>query len=182
MNFIISQILGGVALILVCIGYFLKSKSGFLIIQMVANVFYAGAFIFQNAMVAGVITLISIARCVFIYFSEKIELKESAYFIPVFVFLYLYVGVVLWSSWLDIIPICTSTIFTIGFYIKNLQVLRCVVLIPNVMLIVYSVLCKAYTNAILDAIEVAVIIWSIIHFAILKKKGEKPGTQTVYQK
>lgn len=170
MNFIISQILGGIALILVCIGYFLKNKSGFLIMQMISNVFYASSFILQNALVAGIVTLISIVRCVFIYLSEKNDIKESIFFIPVFIFLYLFVGLDLWGSWLDIIPMCTSTIFTLAFYIKNLQVMRCVVLLPNAMLVGYGILCKTYTNAILNFIEMSIIVVSIIYFEYIKRK------------
>ncbi len=41
MNFVLSQIMGGIALILVAIGYFFKNKVKFLFIQIIANIFYA---------------------------------------------------------------------------------------------------------------------------------------------
>ena len=44
MEFVWAQVLGFIALILICIGYFLKEKSKFLIIQIVSNFFYAAAF------------------------------------------------------------------------------------------------------------------------------------------
>ena len=89
MDFILAQIFGGIALILVCIGYFLKSKSGFLIIQVVADFFYALAFFVVDAFVAGVITIISLFRCVYLYFAEKKHFKNTTYFLFVFVGLYI---------------------------------------------------------------------------------------------
>ena len=71
MKFIVSQILGGIALILICISYFVKKKSHFLTLQIVADAFYASSYLLLDVFSAGVITLISIVRCVVIYFGEK---------------------------------------------------------------------------------------------------------------
>lgn len=169
MNFVISQISGGIALLLVCISYFLKNKSTFLIIQIISNLFYGASFIFMGSLVAGLITLVSIFRCFYIYFCEKFNFKYTAYYLPIFFCFYIILGILFWKSWFDIIPICTSIMFTFGFYIKNLQLMRFILIFPNALIMIYCILCKTYTNAILDFIELSVIIVSIIYFIILNR-------------
>ncbi len=169
-EFIISQVLGGIALILVCVGYFLKSKTSFLVMQIVANIFYASSFLVQNSLVGGIITLISMIRCIYLYICEKKSFSKTIYFLPIFFVFYIIVGVVFYAGIGDIIPVITATLFTIAFYIKDLQATRYLCILPNAMLILYNILCKTYTNALLDSIEVVVLIVAIIKYHIENKK------------
>ena len=58
-KFITSQVMGGIALVLVVISVCLKNKKQFFVLQTVANVFYALSFVFADAMVAGINSFIS---------------------------------------------------------------------------------------------------------------------------
>ena len=89
MNFILAQILGGIALILVCIGYFFKKKSHFLIIQTVANFFYASALYVVGAYVGAGLVVVSIFRCVYLFFAEKYSFKHTLHFLPIFILVYI---------------------------------------------------------------------------------------------
>lgn len=179
MTFIIAQILGGIALILVSVGYFFKNKPHFLIMQIVANAFYAASFICLNSLVAGTITFISIFRCLYIFLCEKCNFKHTPHFLPIFFCLYLTIGIVFWKSWFDIIPMCTSIMFTIAFYIKNVQTMRYILLVPNALLMFYSITCKTYTNAILDLLEVCIVVVSIIYFHIKSKHKKDKSYEIV---
>ncbi len=170
-EFIISQILGGIALILVCIGYFTKLKSNFLIIQIIANIFYAGSFLVQLSMVGGIITLVSTLRCIYLFICENRNFKYTIYFLPIFIVTYIIIGVIFYSGIGDIIPIFTGTLFTVAFYVKNLQLTRYICIVPNVLLIIYNIFCKTYTNALLDFVEVVVVIVAIVkHSKFYKNK------------
>ncbi len=170
MSFILSQVSGGIALVLVCIGYFLKKKSMFLLLQVVANLFYATSFILVNSYVGGIIIIVSSIRCIYIYICEKHNFKYTNYFISIFICFYIGIGIAFWKNWFDIIPIITATLFTIAFLIKNLQLMRYVLLIPNAIILVYGLYCKTYTNAILDLLEIIIILVAIVRYYILKKK------------
>lgn len=171
MGFIIAQILGAVALILVCIGYFLKDKSVFMIIQAVSNIFYASAFFAVEAYVGACIVLVSVFRCIYIYFAEKKEFKYKFHLLPVFVGLYVVVLFVFYKSYYDIIPLCTATIFTFVLAIKNMKLMRYILIIPNAVLVLYNILTKTYFNALLDFIEVFVLIIAIIKHNKFSKKN-----------
>ena len=163
MEFILAQVLGGVALILACIGYFLKERNKFLLIQLIANGFYAGAFLVVGAYVGGLLTLVSIARCLYLFFAEKYTFKYTYHFIPVFIGLYVLITILFWATWWDIMPLITSTLFTIGFTIKNLQLGKLILIIPNIILVIYNILITTYTSAFLDFIEMIVILLAFLH-------------------
>ena len=180
MEFIISQVLGFIALILVCIGYFVKGRQTFLLIQIVANIFYSGAFLVQSSLVGGIITLISTLRCVYLLICEKKNFQKTLYFLPVFIVLYVVTTVLLFESISDIIPIITATMFTLAFYIKDLQTTRYICILPNLLLIFYNVLCLTFTSALLDFIEVVVLIIAIVKFS--KQKRENTTKDFPYTK
>lgn len=167
MEFIISQILGIIALLLVCVGYFQKNKDNMMIFQSLANVFYASAFLVLKSYVGGIIVIISTIRCLYVYFSSKMENKgKTIYskFILLFIPVYIIIGIVFWQSFFDFVPIITASMFTIAFYVKDLQTIRFLTLIPNALLVFYNIYITTYSNALLDMLEIIVCVVSIIKF------------------
>jgi len=124
----------------------------------------------SSAWSAGVITIISLVRCIYLYFADKKNLKNSKYFLIIFVLLYALTTVICWKSPFDIIPLITATLFTFGYEIKNMQVMRYILLIPNILLVIYNILITTYASAILDFMEIVVILAAIIKFYVVKKK------------
>lgn len=164
MNFIIAQILGAIALALVCVGYFLKNKSHFIIFQIISNFFYAAAFFVVQTYVGAILVLISLFRCIYLYFAEKKCFKYTFHFLPIFIILYITFTIIFWNNIFDLMPLAASILFTIGLAIKNTQTMRFVLIIPNALLVVYNILSTTYTSALLDFIEVIVIVAAIIKF------------------
>ena len=169
--FLLSQISGIIALILVCISYFCKHKGHFLILQTIANLFYGASFLILNHYVAGFITMISIFRCIYIYIGENHNYKYTEHFLSVFIMSYIIVGIIFFDTYLDIIPIVTAIMFTIAFVIKNMQAVRYICIVPNALLMIYSIICTTYSNALLDLLEVVVLVVSIIKFSKNKSKA-----------
>lgn len=175
MEFILAQVFGGIALAIVCVGYFLKSKGSFMITQVIANVFYSLAFFVVGEFVGGSIVCVSIVRCVYIYISEKENFKYMLHFLPIFVVAYVALAIVFWQNAFDLMPLIASTIFTIGYILKDLQTMRIVLIFPNVILVAYNIFTTTYVSALLDFIEVIVIIVAILKFHIEAKKTESVG-------
>jgi len=170
-SFIIAQVLGLIALTLIGIGYFQKAKGKMLILNAIANSFYATAFLFTGAYVAMTTSFISIGRCIYIYYAEKYSFKFSLHFLSIFIIAYIITALCLWSSPLDLMPLTSSILFTIGYSLKDLQTMRYFLLIPNTILCIYCIIATNYTNALLDAIEIIILVVAIIKFAKLNKKN-----------
>lgn len=169
-EFIISQVMGGIALILVVISVFLKNKTHFFLFQTIANIFYALSFIFANALVAGINTFVSIIRVLVLFLYAKYEKTPPIYLIFVFSAIYIIIGVLFYQNAYDIITIITPILFTAAMWMKNMQLVRYCMLLPNILLVLYSIMHQVYTTAILDAFETCSIVVAIISFAITNKK------------
>lgn len=170
MNFIFAQILGGISLILVIVSYFLNSKKNFLFIQIVANVFYGLSFIVNSALVAGINTFISIIRVLLLYLYERKGKTPPIYFIFIFSACYITIGVIFFKNYYDIIVIITPILFTIAMWVKNMQLVRYLMLLPNAILVFYAILNQVYTTALLDLLELITIIVALITYYMHKKK------------
>ena len=170
LNFILAQIFGGIALVVVSISYFLKNKSTFMIFQVITNFFYAMAFLVVSEYVGAIITIISIFRCLYIYIAEKKQFKYKLHFLPIFVAMYIVVTIVFYTNTFDIMALCSSTLFTIAYVITNLQTMRYVLLIPNSILVAYNILTTTYASAVLDFLEVVVILVAILKFYYQNKQ------------
>lgn len=165
MNFILTQLFGGVALILVVISYLLKSKVCFLGIQIIANIFYGLSFIFSNAIVAGINSFVSILRVLLLYYYARKNKNAPIEWIFILSSLYLLVGVIFFNSYYDIVVMITPILFTIAMWLKNMQFVRLMLLIPNVILAIYAILFRAYTTAVLNFIELITIIIALIKYS-----------------
>jgi hypothetical protein len=155
-----------------------------MIFQIFADLFYAGSYIFVNLYVAGLITILSTIRCIIFYICDKKEYKKTIWLLPIFILGYALITIFFWTNYSDIVPLVTGILFTIAYILKDVQTIRYVTLIPNSMLIVYNIVFKTYSNAILDILETIVVIVSIVTFHrirkiekqnIIKKEGVSDG-------
>lgn len=169
--FILSQVFGGVAVVFACLSYFC-SKKNFLLIQICSNCFCAIGFLFVGSTIAFVLTLINAFRCVAFYFCQKYNFKYSYVYLIYFLACIVVATALLWEKPLDIMPFLTSVMFTIIYFLKNMQLTRYLTLIPNTILSVFSVLSKAYTNALLSVVEILFTIISIITYQRKNRKKD----------
>ena len=181
MNYILSQISGYIALIFISISYFCRKKSKFMLFQIIADIFYAGSYLFVNLYVAGLITIVSTIRCIVFYFCEKKEYKHTLSILPIFIVGYIIVAIIFWTELSDIVPLITATFYTFAYVLKNVQIIRYITLIPNTMLIIYNIIFRTYSNAVLDILETFVVIASIITFHKIRKNELKQLENTNLQ-
>ncbi len=172
MYYIISQILGGIAIIMVACSYFCKKKSNFLIFQIIADTCYALAYLCLNIYVAGVITLFSSLRCYIFFALDKKGVKYGKFTVPTFIILNCIITLLLWQGWDNILPLITSIVYTITYAVKSTQLIRYLSIPPSVALCIYNVCFTLYSSALLDLLEVVVLVVSIIYFT-RKEKSKK---------
>ena len=170
MLYTLSQISGYTSLLFVAISYFCKNKSKFLIFQSISDIFYAMAYLFINIYVAGIITIISSIRCIVFHLFEKKNISHFKITLPIFLSLNMLITILFWQSTSDIIPLITSIVYTLIFVFKNTQLIRYISIIPSVALCIYNIYFRLYGIALLDILEIVVLIVSIIYFARTKHK------------
>lgn len=162
--FLLSQIFGIIALFFGCYAYFSKTKTGFLIILSICDVFYAGSYLFLGSYVAGFVTVLSIINTITFYFCQKNNFKYDHIFLILFIILNIIITIIFWESLIDIVPLITSSLFIYIMFIKNIQLTRYLTLVPNTILLIYNFSLMAYANGILAFIEIIVTVVAIIKF------------------
>lgn len=173
MNFILAQIMGGIALLITSISIFSKNKKYYFAMQVVVNVFYALSFIFNGGLVAGINSLISVMQVLILFIFEKKKITPPKYLILVFSACYVTVGTIFFARPLDVITMITPIMFAVAMWMKNMQLVRYMLILPNVLLSVYALLLQVYTSAILDAIEASVLVIAIVKFHLQYKNERK---------
>ncbi len=168
--FILSQIFGFVALLLVCLSYYFDNKKSFLAYQIIGNIFYSASFLTLNVFVGGINTIISTIRVAVLYFFERKDKKPPLLLYITFALLYLYSGVIFFQDGLDILAIVAYEIFNIAMFARKIELTRILMVLPNFIIVIYNILNFTFTNAILDCVEIIVLIFAIFKFGLKNKR------------
>ena len=163
-DFILAQVFGLVSLVLTCISYFQSNKKVFLFFQIASTIFYAGSFLSLQVYVGGIGTIVSVARLISLYLYEKKNKEPPLILMLFFMWCYLLTGVLLFQGYLYILSIVSNLLCNYAMFSKSINRLRVLMILPNCMLLVYNLLSRTYTNAILDFVELIILLCSIYKF------------------
>ena len=161
-GFILSLILGGVALLLTCMSYFTNDKRRFFAVQILANLFYASSFLVQGVFVGGINTIISIVRVFTLFFFEKSEKNCPVSVFLIFSTAYLIAGNLCLQSEIDILAVVAYELFNMAMFVSDMDATRILMILPNIIIATYNLLSSTFTNAALDMIEVLVLFLIVI--------------------
>ena len=169
-----------VALILYSLSYFFNSKRNYLILQLTGNVFLSFSYLFIGSYFTMVSVIIGIARGLICYIYEKknkevpvvaiVGLCLSA-IISYFVINHIILSTA--SVW-DALYLIASCMYAVTFAIRNIRLMRFLVLIPHVCAVSYNLLIHApVSSAISYGIELAVTVVAIIKHELQKSNSKK---------
>ena len=170
-----------IALALYCGSYFFDNKKKYLLFQMIGNGFLSFSYLFMGAYFTMVSVAIGIARGVICYTYEKKNRNVPIYMIAtlcaVTILSYILINYVILSgtasAW-DVLYLIASCMYAITFAMRNIRLMRYVVLIPHVCAISYNLLVKApISSAVSYGIEFIITIVAIVKFSVQKKHKDR---------
>lgn len=170
--FIISQVMGGIALILSVISVFMKDKKLLLFFIFLSNFFYGLSFAFADALVACVNTLISLPMLATLYLYKTREERSPWFLFVIYSIIFLAMGFVFFDNYYDFIVMVTPILFILALFLQDMQLIRIVLVVPNAILVFFDIIHKVYTAAILDLFNVCSIIVAMIIYYIKNKKAK----------
>lgn len=164
----LSFVMSAIALGLYSLSYFFDKRK-YLALQVVGNIFLALSYLLIAAYFTMVSVVLGIARGVICYIYEKREksvpvgVVVALCLVTVFSFIIIdYVVLSQASSW-DFLYLLDSCLYAITFTIRNIRIMRYVVIIPHSCAIAYNLLIKApISSAVSYGIELAVAVIAII--------------------
>ena len=173
-SFIFAQIFGGMATLVLCLSYVVKSKKVFLLFGLFGDIAYGMSFLFVGSWSAGAVALLSCLQFFFVYHYDKKNKKMPKSIALVFIALFMVSGILTWNSAWDIIPIASYIWYTFVLYLDDVKSIRVMYLLPNALLVVYDIMVMAYASAFEDGIEAlfltSMIVADVAKMIISKKK------------
>ena len=166
-----------IALALYCGSYFFDNKKKYLILQLNGNLFLSLSYLFMGAYFTMVSVAIGIARGLICYTYEKSNKKVPIYMIIglclATVSSYIIINYVVLSGaaskW-DCLYMFSSCMYAITFAIRNIKLMRYLVLIPHMSAVSYNLLVQAPISSVISyGIEFMITVIAIIKFGIQEK-------------
>ena len=168
------------ALTMYSTSYFFKRKSTFLVFQGFGGLFLVFSYFFIARFFAMISLFIGLARTFSFYYYEKNDKRVPVWLvilICVAIFTnYFTVNLLIYRRFniLDIFLVVSFCMYAIVFSIRNLMLVRYLVIVPHVLTILYNLLTAApIFTAISYFIELVISIVSICYFKILDKKAKE---------
>lgn len=168
-EYIVSQVIGLVVLVLTCVSFFFK-KDKLMIITAVANIILAVSYFFLNTPAAAVGTIVAIIRCVVFYFCEKKYKRIPRSIFCLSILLFTASTLMFWTSPYDLFEYGVLVSFTAALILKEEWQVRSLLLVNKVLGLVYNLLIFNYVGVLCKVIELIVVIVTLIKFYKLKKK------------
>ena len=174
----LSFVMSTIALGLYSLSYFFNSKRNYLILQLSGNVFLSFSYLLMGSYFTMVAVIIGIARGMICYIYEKKDKIVPIYYIIGLCFAsvlsYIIINYVVLRSqasvW-DFLYLFASCMYAVTFAIRNLKVMRYVVLLPHTSAVAYNLLIHApISSAISYGIELVVTVVAIIKYEVTKNK------------
>ncbi|MBQ9071427.1 MAG: YgjV family protein [Clostridia bacterium] len=176
----LAFVMSTTALALYCLSYFFNSKRNYLILQLAGNVFLSFSYLLIGSYFTMIAVIIGIARGMICYIYEKKDKKVPIFCIIGLCFVtilsYIIVNCVVLQSqasiW-DFLYLFASCMYAVTFAIRNLKVMRYMVLIPHASAVAYNLLIQApISSAISYGIELVVTVVAIIKYEVTKGKNK----------
>lgn len=169
MNYL-TQFVGIIAFLFFISSIQLKDKGKLLIFQLFANLFYALQYILLNVVVAGSMNILSVFRCFILFLYAKKKKNPPKVILVLFIFLIISIGIFTYESYLSIIPIGITLLYTISTFQDDMKSIRVLFIIAAIFWIIYNLSVGAYTALIGNAFELTSGIVSIIRYRNKNKK------------
>lgn len=164
LNFVIAQIVGGIALIILIISFQGNNKEKLLRHQIVSSLLYAIQYAFLGAYTGSLMNLTCMIRN-FIFKRYKTE-RPPLYWLIIVIILMVIFSLFTFNSFISLLPMLAVVLYSISLWNGNLKIVRVVEIISCSLFIIYNIKVLAYTGLIATVIELLGAIFAFYKFNI----------------
>ena len=162
MNFIIIQIIGGIAFVTLAASYYKKEKKEILFMHIIAYIMFTIHYYLLNGLTGAICNFIGLLALITIYIIEKNKWKNKNLISYLFIALIFIINIVLFQNIFSIFPMTASIIVILSFMMNNEDYIRGIGVISAVCWLIYAIAYKSYVSIVFEAIT---LIGTIIAFA-----------------
>ncbi len=181
-NYIISQVIGGIAVVLVCIAYCVKSKRKLLFFQIMANLAICISYFFLGTYFAFIGTGLATIRTLFFYLYERKGKVLPIWLFCLLILLFIFQFFIVFEDWYNLLPLAVYITFTIAFRIDNIKLLKITLIFASIARFIFDLVKHNYSSLVLSLIEFTILVIGLIiiftHEHKEKKQKQKENLQS----
>ena len=167
--FILAQILGIIALVILVISFQKNEKKELLRYQIFASIFFALQYLFLNAINGFLMNVMTIIRN--LIFEKQIKKVPIIYLIVIILSIML-ITIMSYNGLISLLPAISVILYSIGVWQNNLKITRILEVISCILFVIYNINVLAIAGIISSLIELSSTLIAIYRFDI-KNKNEK---------
>ncbi len=165
-NFIIAQIIGILALIILMLSFQKNEKKLLLKYQIISSFLYALQYVFLGAYTGSLMNLTCMVRnFIFNKYNNK---KVPIHWLIIIVILMIVFLLISYIRTISLLPMLAVVLYSIAVWYGNLKLIRCTEVISCTLFIVYNIRVLAITGLIAIMIELIAALIAIYRFDIKK--------------
>ena len=170
-NFIIAQIIGILALIILMLSFQKNEKKLLLKYQTISSFLYAVQYAFLEGYTGSLMNITSMARnFIFNKYNNK---KVPIYWLIIIVILMIIFSLITYIGVISLLPMFAVVSYSIAIWYGNLKLIRFTEVISCILFIIYNINVLAITGLIATIIELISALIAIYRFDIKKLNSNK---------
>ena len=167
MTFLIAQLIGAVAFIILIFSFQKDDAKKLFRYQIASSLFFSIQYLLLNAMSGFFINIVGLFRN---YVFSKCDKKVPFIWIFIVIFIMLLIILVSFDGLHSILPIIAGIIYTIALGYKNLKFIRIAEIISCILFIIYNIYVYAFVGIVSSIIELAFGLIAVYRFDIKRDK------------
>lgn len=163
-NFIIAQIFGGIALIILIVSFQKNNKVVLLKYQMISSLLYAIQYIFLDAFPGCFMNL----ACMLRNFIFKQYKKVPCCWLIFIIFIMVILSIFKFDGLISLLPMFAVIFFSIALWYGNLKIIRVVEIISCILYIIYNIYVLAFAGLVATIIEMIGVMVAFYKYDVKK--------------
>lgn len=164
-EFILAQLFGLFALIILIISFNTKNKKRLLKYQIFSCLFYGLQYLFLKAYTGFLMNIVCMIRNYLFYKSKKIPI----YYLIIIIILIIVLGIISYKDIFSLLPLIAVILYTVALFKGNTKIIRIMELICCILYLLYNIKVQAYIGVISTIIEFIGCTVLFIKHDIIKK-------------
>lgn len=162
MKYIVAQIIGAIAFIILGISYFKKQKKGILFLQILSYIFFCIHYYLQDGLTAAICNIVGLVALVVIYLFDKYQLKNKALLVIGLIPIFIAILILTYKNIFSVFPVLAS-IFTISsFLAKSERIIRGIGIVSAVCWLAYAIVLRSPVTIICEVFTLVAVTSAFI--------------------
>ncbi len=165
--FILAQILGGIALIILVISFQKNKKNALLRYQVFSSIFFALQYLCLNALNGCLMNVMTAIRD---YLFSRFKNQVPMIYLIIIILIMIILSILSFNGIISLLPAIAVIIYSIAIWYGDLRVIRIVEVISCLLFIIYNIKVLAIVGLVSTIIELLSALVAIYRFDIRKVK------------